>query len=76
MADKSWKNNNMLLREGESRIEKTHYEFIKDGKKYASMGKNLYDAVQNLEIATGLDFTGAEFTEIYKLKPVRKGIVK
>lgn len=75
MADKSWKNNNMLLREGESRIEKTHYEFIKDGKKYASMGKNLYDAVQNIEM-DGVDLTGAKYTEFYKLKPVRKGIVK
>ena len=54
----------------------TFYQFEKNGKKYTATGKNRYEAQAEIEIANGLDLTGATFTEIYKLQVVRMGIVK
>lgn len=54
----------------------TFYEFEKNGKKYTAAGKNRYEAQADIEIANGIDLTGATFTEIYKLRVMRKGIVK
>ena len=73
MADKSWKNNN-LLRESEN-THRNYFSIYKDGKRYNTMADNLYDAVRNLEISTGLDFSGCEYEESSGIKPIRKGIV-
>lgn len=54
----------------------TFYQFEKNGKKYTATGKNRYEAQDTIELANGIDLTGAEFTEIYKLQVVRVGIVK
>ena len=54
----------------------TFYEFEKNGKKYTAAGANRYEAQNAIEIANGVDLTGARFAEIYKLAVVRTGIVK
>lgn len=53
----------------------TTYEFTKDGKTYSATGNNRFDAQRLIETALRIDLIGAEFTELYKLKEVRKGIV-
>ena len=63
-------------REGDRMKNNTFYEFVKNGKKYTAAGANRYEAQNAIEIANGVDLTGATFTEFYKLAPVRKGIIK
>ena len=72
---KAWKDNNMLLREGKT-SGNTHYKFIKDGKTYYAMGDNLIDACNSIEISEGISLKGASYEEIYKLRTVRKGVVR
>ena len=56
---------------------RTHYEFTtKEGRTYRAEGLNRFDAQQKIELAWGISLTGATWTEIYKLREVRSGIVK
>lgn len=53
------------------------YNFItKDGKKYSSIANNRLEAQWNIEIAFGIDLTGATYEEVYKLRVERTGIVR
>ena len=54
----------------------TTYRFTKDGKTYAEAGTNRFDARLKAELRWGIDLTGAIFEEVYKLRTIRRGIVK
>ena len=54
----------------------TMYRFTKDRHTYTVGGENRFSAQLNAELRFGIDLSGAEFEEIYKLKTIRKGIVK
>lgn len=52
------------------------YRFTKNGHTYSAKGINRFDAQLNAELMFGVDLTGAVFEEVYKLRTIRKGIVK
>lgn len=53
----------------------TTYRFTKNGKTYTAGGANRFEAQLHIEIAHGIDLTGATFEEIWKLKTIRTGRV-
>lgn len=55
---------------------KTMYRFTKCGHVYTVSGENGLEARLNAEIRFGINLKGAEAEEIYKLKTIRKWIVK
>lgn len=55
----------------------THYVFTtKEGRTYRAEGLNRFDTQLKIELACHIDLKGATWTEIYKLREVRSGIVK
>ena len=54
----------------------TMYRFTKDGKTYIAVGDNRFDAQFTIELQWNVNLKGAEFEEVYKLRTVRRGIVK
>ena len=57
-------------------MKHTTYTFKKNGKKYSAAGNNRFDAQESIELAFGIDLTGATFEEVYKLRVVRTGTVR
>ena len=57
-------------------MKNTHFTFTKDGNKYSATGNNRFDAQLHIELAYGIDLTGATFEEIHKLRVVRTGTVR
>ena len=58
-------------------MKHTTYTFTaKDGRRYSANGKNRFEAQQNVELAWGIDLTGATFEVVYKLRVVRTGTVR
>lgn len=53
----------------------TTYRFTKNGKTYTAGGNNRFEAQNRIEIAHGIDLSGATFEEIWKLKVIRSGRV-
>ena len=58
------------------KVMKTMYRFTKCGHVYTVSGENGLEARLNAEIRFGINLKGAEAEEIYKLKTIRKWIVK
>lgn len=55
----------------------TTYTFTtKDGRSFTANGNNRFDAQFNIELAWGISLEGATWTEYYKLRPVRTGVVR
>jgi hypothetical protein len=54
----------------------TFYRFHLNGITYNVTGANRFEAQGNAERANGIDLTGAQYEEIYKLRTVRTGIIK
>ena len=55
----------------------TTYTFTtKDGRRYNAKGANRFEAQQSIELAWGINLTGATFEEVYKLRVVRTGTVR
>ena len=57
-------------------MKKTTYTFKKNGKAYSADGNNRFDAQLKIELAFGIDLSGAIFEEVYKLRVVRTGKVR
>lgn len=57
-------------------MKRTTYTFKKDGKAYSAVANNRFDAQEKIELAFGIDLTGATFEEVYKLRVVRTGKVR
>lgn len=58
-------------------MKHTTYTFTtKNGSSYSAKGNNRFEAQQNIELAWGIDLTGATFEEVYKLRVVRTGTVR
>ena len=45
-------------------------------KAYSAAANNRFDAQEKIELAFGIDLTGATFEEVYKLRVVRTGKVR
>ena len=57
-------------------MKKTTYTFKKGGKAYSAAANNRFEAQDKIELAFGIDLTGATFEEVYKLRVVRIGKVR
>jgi hypothetical protein len=54
----------------------TTYRFTINNKVYTAKGANRFEAQNAIELAHDINLNGATFEEIWKLRVVRKGIVK
>lgn len=54
----------------------TTYTFKKDGQSYHCKANNLVDAKDHIELTFGISLKGCEYEERYKLRTVRKGIIR
>ena len=57
-------------------MKHTTYTFRKDGKAYSTNANNRFEAQDKIELAFGIDLTGATFEEVYKLRAARTGTVR
>ncbi len=57
-------------------MKNTTYTFRKNGKAYSAAANNRFEAQEKIELAFGIDLSGASFEEIYKLRVTRTGKVR
>lgn len=54
----------------------TYYTFKKNGLDYHCKNDSLVDAMFRIESTYGIELKGCEYEEYYKLRLVRKGIIR